>query len=88
MAYVITSKCARKGACVTVCPTDSIHFVDGDAAWPTYYINTDTCIDCGACEAECPEKAIFAGDDVPADLSAAVQKNLDYYTQGPGKGQV
>ena len=54
MAYVITSKCARKGACVTVCPTDSIHFVDGDGAWPTYYINPDSCIDCGACEAECP----------------------------------
>jgi NAD-dependent dihydropyrimidine dehydrogenase PreA subunit len=88
MAYVITTKCTRVGSCVPVCPTDSIHFVDGNAEWPLYYINPDTCIDCGACEAECPEKAIFAGDDVPANMAACVQLNADYYTKGPGKGQV
>jgi len=42
MAYVITSLCERAGLCVDVCPTDSIHFVEGDSEWPTYYINPET----------------------------------------------
>jgi ferredoxin len=31
MAYVITPLCERAGLCVDVCPTDSIHFVEGTA---------------------------------------------------------
>ncbi len=60
MAYkIITDKCEGAAACVTVCPTDSIH---PDAANPgKYAIDPDTCIDCGACMAECPNEAIEPG---------------------------
>jgi len=85
MAYVITGLCERAGACADVCPTDSIHFVEGDSAWPHYYINPDTCIDCGACAAECPNEAIFPDDDVPAEYEAFVAKNASFFTKGPGK---
>jgi ferredoxin len=88
MTYVITSLCKRAGACVDVCPTDSIHFVDGDPNWPTYYINPETCIECGACAAECPNEAIFHEDEVPDAYKADIQKNADYYRVGPGKDQV
>jgi ferredoxin--NADP+ reductase len=68
-----------------VCPTDSIHAVEDDASWPTYYINPDTCIDCGACLDECPEEAIFVDDDVPGDMADATAKNEEFFTEGPGK---
>ena len=89
MAYVITSLCERAGDCIEVCPTDSIHFVEGDADWPTYYINPDTCIDCGACAAECPNEAIFPDDEAEDEgYGESVQKNADFYTKGPGKDLV
>ena len=78
MAYVITDACERAGLCVDVCPTDSIHFVEDDADWPTYYINPDTCISCGACMAECPNEAIFDEDEA-ADFADI---NTDFYTKG------
>ena len=86
MAYVITDICERAGVCVDVCPTDSIHAVEDDAAWPTYYINPDTCISCGACAAECPNEAIF--DEADPEGEAFVQKNADFFTKGPGKDLV
>jgi ferredoxin len=88
MAYVITSKCERAGLCVDVCPTDSIHFVEGDPEWPFYYVDPETCIECGACEAECPNEAIFFEDDVPEEYADDVQKNADYFSSGPGVDQV
>ncbi len=81
MAYVITDLCERAAACVDVCPTDSIHAVEDDPNWPTYYINPDTCISCGACAAECPNEAIFPEDEA-VDF---VEKNAAFYTKGPGK---
>ena len=72
MAYVVTSKCERVGLCVDVCPTDSIHFVDDDPEWPTYYIEPETCIESGACEAECPNEAIYHEDDVPGFIQNAI----------------
>jgi ferredoxin len=86
MAYVITDICERAGVCVDVCPTDSIHAVEGDANWPTYYINPDTCISCGACAAECPNEAIF--DEADPEGEAFIQKNEDFFTKGPGKDLV
>ncbi|HNT73976.1 MAG TPA: 4Fe-4S binding protein [Anaerolineae bacterium] len=83
MAYVITALCERAGLCVDVCPTDSIHCVEGDAKWPTYYINPDSCISCGACAAECPNEAIFDEGDV--EDVAAIAANADFFTKGPGK---
>jgi ferredoxin len=88
MTHVITSKCARVGACVDVCPTDSIHAVEDNAEWPTYYISPDSCIDCGACLDECPEEAIFVDDDTPAEFQALIAKNEEFFTEGPGKGLV
>jgi NAD-dependent dihydropyrimidine dehydrogenase PreA subunit len=85
MSYVITSKCERAGLCVDVCPSDSVHFVDDDPDWLTYYINPDTCIECAACEAECPNEAIFHEDDVPAEYARDTQKNADFFGTGPGK---
>lgn len=84
MAYVITSLCQRAGLCVEVCPTDSIHFVDGDSEWPYYYINPETCIDCGACAAECPNEAIFQEDDLPAEYEQFAEINEAFFTKGPG----
>jgi NAD-dependent dihydropyrimidine dehydrogenase PreA subunit len=88
MAYVITGKCERAGMCAEVCPTDSIHFVDDDPEWPTYYISPDNCIECGACEAECPNDAIYPGEDVPAEHAGDIQKNADFFENGPGKDLV
>lgn len=86
--YVITRLCERAGACVDVCPTDSIHFVEDNAEWPTYYIYAETCIECGACEAECPNEAIFHEDEVPEEHAADTQKNVDFFETGPGKDLV
>jgi len=88
MAYVITPICERAGLCVDVCPTDSIHFVDGDSDWPIYYISPETCIDCGACAAECPNEAIFADMDLPEEYASYVDVNSDFYAKGPGVGLV
>jgi ferredoxin len=88
MAYVITALCERAGLCVDVCPTDSIHFADGDSSWPTYYINPDTCIDCGACAAECPNEAIFADMDLPSEYENSVDTNAAFYAKGPGAALV
>ncbi len=84
MAYVITPLCERAGLCVDVCPTDSIHFVEGDSDWPLYYINPETCIDCGACAAECPNEAIFMADDEPEEYADYVAINEKFFMSGPG----
>ncbi|MGC9398069.1 MAG: 4Fe-4S dicluster domain-containing protein [Anaerolineae bacterium] len=88
MAYVITDLCERAGDCVAVCPTDSIHFVDDNPEWPTYYINPDTCIDCGACYAECPNEAIFPEDEVPEEYLDDIDENIAFFTEGPGQDLV
>jgi ferredoxin len=53
MAYFITDRCTRVGACLPVCPVEAIS--EGD---PVYVIDPDKCIECGACAAVCPENAI------------------------------
>ncbi len=88
MTYIITSQCERVGDCAPICPTDSIHFVEGNSDWPYYYINPDTCIDCGACMAECPTEAIYPEEDVPAEYADDIQKNYDFFSKGPGKDLV
>mgnify|MGYP006294390177 FL=1 len=84
MAYVITELCERAGVCADICPTESIHAVEGDDEWPLYYIDPDTCIDCGACMAECPNEAIFPDYDVPEEYEDYVELNEKFYTSGPG----
>lgn len=46
MAFVITDKCDKIGACKPVCPVEAI--TEGEAK---YVIDADKCIDCGACPA-------------------------------------
>lgn len=53
MAYFITSRCTRAGACLPVCPVDAIS--EGD---PVYVIDPAKCVECGACAAVCPSAAI------------------------------
>jgi ferredoxin--NADP+ reductase len=87
MAYVIVAAlCERAGACAEVCPTDSIHAVEGDAEWPVYYINPDTCIECGACETECPNEAIYHEDDVEdvEEYDGDIERNEAFFIDGPG----
>lgn len=49
MAYVITDKCIKCGACVDSCPVGAISF-QGDKV----VIDKEKCISCGTCEAVCP----------------------------------
>ena len=89
MAYVITTPCidVQDQACVEVCPVDCIHFDEGDDRM--LYINPDECIDCGACEPACPVTAIFAEDDVPGELSAFKEINVEWYTdKGAARAKV
>lgn len=53
MAYFITARCTRAGACLPVCPVEAIS--EGD---PVYVIDPDKCVECGACAAACPSNAI------------------------------
>lgn len=80
MAYVITAPCidVQDQACVEVCPVDCIHFDEGDDKM--LYISPDECIDCGACEPACPVSAIYAEDDVPADVAAFKSINATWYS--------
>lgn len=84
MPYVITRMCTWQGICADVCPTDSIHFVEEDLDWPTYYINPETCIDCGACASECPTGAIFLEEEVPEEYLDDIDANADFFLSGPG----
>jgi len=76
MPFVIAEACinVKDKSCVDVCPVDCIY--EGP---DQLYIHPDECIDCGACEPECPVTAIFAEDDIPADLTRYVQLNRDAF---------
>jgi len=53
MAYFITDKCDKAGACKPVCPVEAI-----SESETKFVIDPDLCIDCGACAEVCPELAI------------------------------
>jgi Fe-S-cluster-containing hydrogenase component 2 len=55
MAYTITDKCDKAGACKPVCPVDAISEQD-----TKFVIDEDLCVECGACAAACPKEAIEA----------------------------
>lgn len=56
MAYEISDKCMKCGACKDVCPVEAIS--EGDKQ---YAIDGEKCVDCGACCGECPVEAIAPG---------------------------
>jgi len=46
--------CIGCGACVGVCPTESLSLDEEGKS----VVNEETCVDCGACIATCPVAAI------------------------------
>jgi ferredoxin len=74
MTYVVTDACVKckYTDCVDVCPVDC--FKEG----PNFLvIDPDECIDCTLCVAECPVEAIYAEDDVPADMQDYIALNAE-----------
>jgi len=43
------------------------------------YVHPDECVDCGACEPVCPVEAIYYEHDLPADLAAFTQLNIEFF---------
>ncbi len=52
MAYKITDKCIKCGACAASCPVQCI--TEGDSQ---YVIDKEKCIGCGTCASVCPVSA-------------------------------
>ncbi|WP_297572806.1 ferredoxin FdxA [uncultured Deefgea sp.] len=74
MTYVVTDACVKckYTDCVDVCPVDC--FREG----PNFLvIDPDECIDCTLCVAECPVEAIYAEDDVPAQMHDFIALNAE-----------
>src|SRR5919107_3814231 len=84
MTYVIVEACigVKDRACVDVCPVDCIY--EGE---DQLYIHPDECIDCGACEPECPVTAIFPEEDVPANMTAFIEKNKEVFNSDAPPGR-
>jgi len=76
VTYIIALPCVdlKDKACVEECPVDCIY--EGDRMM---YIHPDECVDCGACEPVCPVEAIFYEDDVPGEMAAFTQVNVDFF---------
>src|SRR3989344_3226813 len=69
MTHVVSENCikCKYTDCVDVCPVDC--FREGPNM---LVIDPDECIDCAVCIPECPANAIFAEEDLPADLIDAL----------------
>ncbi|KIQ17487.1 ferredoxin [Rhodococcus sp. MEB064] len=76
MTYVVAEPCVDvlDRACIEECPVDCMY--QGDRM---LYIHPDECVDCGACEPVCPVEAIFYEEDVPAQWSAYISTNVDFF---------
>ena len=95
MTFVITSRCVGtcNSACVDVCPCDCIIgpvSVDELRAVPEaergarfpgiqLFIDPDECINCCQCVVECPVDAIFEDRDVPAEHTADIARNANFF---------
>ncbi|HFQ14531.1 MAG TPA: ferredoxin family protein [Gammaproteobacteria bacterium] len=80
MTYVVTDNCikCKYTDCVEVCPVDCFH--EG----PNFLvIDPEECIDCTLCEPECPAEAIFADDDVPANMTNFIELNAELAKEWP-----
>lgn len=74
MSYIVTSACVdcKYTSCVDVCPVEAFHETPD-----RLLINADDCVNCDACVPECPVEAIFAEENVPEEMHAWIEKNLD-----------
>ncbi len=74
MTHVVSESCIRckYTDCVDVCPVDC--FREGPNM---LVIDPDECIDCAVCIPECPVNAIYAEEDLPANLLAFIKINVD-----------
>ena len=52
MAYKITDRCIKCGACAGACPVSCIS--EGE---DKYHIDAEMCIECGTCRGVCPVEA-------------------------------
>lgn len=80
MTYVVTENCIRckYTDCVEVCPVDCFH--EG----PNFLvIDPEECIDCTLCVPECPAEAIFAEDDLPAEMEHYLELNAELAAKWP-----
>jgi ferredoxin len=80
MAYVVTENCikCKYTDCVEVCPVDCFH--EG----PNFLvIDPEECIDCTLCVPECPINAIYAEDDLPAEMSQYLALNAELAAEWP-----
>ncbi len=80
MTYTVAEPCVncRYTDCALVCPVEAFHLVD-EPDLKMLVINPETCIDCDACVPECPVEAIFPVEDLPAEWTAFIEKNAEYY---------
>jgi ferredoxin len=80
MTHVVTESCIRckYTDCVDVCPVDC--FKEG----PNFLvIDPEECIDCAVCIAECPVNAIYAEDDLPAEMQSFIDLNTELAKNWP-----
>jgi len=80
MTHVVTETCIRckYTDCVDVCPVDC--FREGGNF---LVIDPEECIDCAVCIPECPVGAIYAEDDLPAELQSFKALNAELALQWP-----
>ena len=84
MPHVIAEPCIanKKCACMAVCPVDSIHPTQEEAAFEyeeMLYIDPESCIDCGLCVDECSKNAVFPDDELPDKWKSYQQRNAEYF---------
>jgi ferredoxin len=80
MTHVVTESCIRckYTDCVDVCPVDC--FKEGTNF---LVIDPDECIDCAVCVSACPVQAIYAEDDLPAEMLSFAKLNAELAADWP-----
>jgi ferredoxin--NADP+ reductase len=79
---VITDKCIKDMLCVPTCLKKAIHPKMDEAGYEVVkqlFINPKKCMSCGSCMAVCESGAIFAIEDLPAELNHFVEVNAAYF---------